>query len=371
MWIYFFPVFFIQSTQSVSAWGFLIRMYVDFQKVTDSVRTITTIIYKIMSAHAKNIYLFFSLLQNIYMDNRKTVLELKDVPPPPPHHTSSSQSLQPFPLPPLPLLPPCLPPPQLSQDPHQQQQPPPPATAQQQHEGASPKVSICVQCDYCRLDGYGLSAGRGVVGGSSSNIADVSSVCMSLSSVGAPTSSSGISRSGPCSVTSSVCQYKHSLSGHEGEVLNPSRSLAYKPQPLSSVATSQPVSSHPYLACCPGVLRTYPSIPLSIPSLFTSSAPLAPSLPCVSSIPASVPGSCLASPGYYPCGVDCCPSARRSQRSTHGDHPTTTTITTTTTSAHFCSNPMHLNVEHTVCLKGAHYCRECILKVGKAIFLHM
>lgn len=344
-------------------------MYVDFQKVTDSGRTITNYLQNNVTS-CKNIYLFLSLLQNIYMDNRKTVLELKDVPPPPPHHTSSSQSLQPFPLPPLPLLPPCLPPPQLSQDPHQQQPPPPPATAQQQHEGASPKVSICVQCDYCRVDGYGLSAGRGVIG-SGSNLAGVSSVCMSLSSVGAQTSSNSISRSGPCSVTSSVCQYKHSLSGHEGEVLNPSRSLAYKPQPLSSVATSQPVSSHPYLACCPGVLRTYPSIPLSIPSLFTSSAPLAPSLPCVSSIPASVPGSCLASSGYYPCGVDCCPSARRSQRSTHGDHPTTTTITTTTTSAHFCSNPMHLNVEHTVCLKGAHYCQECILKVGKAIFLHL
>lgn len=304
------------------------------------------------------------MFQNNYMDNRKAVLELKDVPPPPPHHTSSSQSSQPFSLAPLPLLPPCLPATQLTQDSHQHQPPPP----LQQQEGASPKVSICTQCDYCRTDGYGLLCGRGVVG-SSSTIAGVVSVCMSPSSLGAPISSSSISRSGSCSVTSSVYQYKHNLSSRsEGEVLDPLLSLTYKPQPISSVATSQPISSHPYLACCSGLRHTYPSVPLSCsqPSLFTSSAPLAPSLPFVSSLPVPLHGSCLASSGYYSCGVNCCPSARRSQRSTHGDHPTTTTITTTTTSAHFCSNPMHLNVERTVCLKGAHYCQECMLKVGKA-----
>ncbi|XP_038570176.1 meiosis regulator and mRNA stability factor 1 isoform X3 [Micropterus salmoides] len=71
--------------------------------------------------------------ENNYMDSRKAVLELKDVPPPPPHHTSSSQSSQPFSLAPLPLSSPCLPPPQLTQD--SQQQPP----QQQQQEGASPK----------------------------------------------------------------------------------------------------------------------------------------------------------------------------------------------------------------------------------------
>ncbi|XP_027138423.1 meiosis regulator and mRNA stability factor 1 isoform X1 [Larimichthys crocea] len=295
--------------------------------------------------------------ENNYMDNRKAVLELKDVPPPPPHHTSSSQSSQPFSsLAPLPMPPPCLPPPQLTQDSHQ---PPPPP--QQHQEGASPKVSICTQCDYCRTDGYGLLGGGGVVG-SSSSVAGVVSVYMAPSSVGAPISSS---RSDSCSVASSVHQYKHNLScGSGGEVLDPLLSLGYKPQLLSSVATSQPISSHPYLSCCSGLLHTYPSAPLSCsqPSLFTSSAPLASSLPCVSTLPTPLHGSCLASSGYYTCGVDCCPSARRSQRSTLGDHPTTTTITTTTTSAHFCSNPMHLNVERTVCVKGAHYCQDCLLK---------
>lgn len=301
------------------------------------------------------------------MDERKTVLELKDVPPPPPHHTSSSQSLQPFPLPPLPLLPPCLPPaPHLTQEQHQQPPqppPPPPLPSQHQQEGACPKVSICLQCDYCRADGYGLPPCRGA-GGSSSKVVAVGSACMSLSPAGAPANGDTVARSGPCSVTSSVCHYEHSVKGHGGQVLTPSPRLAYKPQHPSSVATSQPVSSHPYLSCCPGVLHSYPSAPLSVPSLFTSSAPLAPSLPCVSSVPASMSGSCLASSGYAACGVGCCLSARRCQRSTHCDNPTNTT-TTTTSSARFYSNPMHLNLGHTVCVKGAHCCQDCMLKVGK------
>lgn len=296
------------------------------------------------------------------MDNRKAVLELKDVPPPPPHHTPSSQSSQPFSLAPVPLPPPCLPPPQLTQD-SQQQQPPP----QQQQEGGSPNVSMCTQCEYCRTDGYGLLGGGGVVGSSSSSsssIAGVVSLYMAPSSLGTPIISSSSSIS---AAASSVHQYKQNLScGTGGEVVDPLLSLAYKPQLLSSVATSQPISSHPYLSCCSGLLHTYPSVPLpySQPSLCTSSAPLASPLPCVSSLSAPMHTSCLASSGFYTCGVDCCPSARRSQRSTLGEHPATTTITTTTTSAHFCSNPMHLNVERTVCVKGAHYCQECLLKVG-------
>ncbi|XP_056228828.1 meiosis regulator and mRNA stability factor 1 isoform X2 [Seriola aureovittata] len=297
------------------------------------------------------------------MESRKPVLELKDVPPPPPpppHHMSSSQPSQPFSLAPLPLPHPRLPPPpQLTQGSHQQQPP------HQQLEGATPKVSICTHCDYCSTDGYGLLGGGGVVGSSSSSIAGVVSLYIAPGSVGAPISNSSISRSGPCSVTSSVHQYKNNLScGREGETLDPLLSLGYKPQLPSSVATSQPVSSHPYLPCCSGLLHTYPAAPLpcSQPSFFPSSAPLASSLPSVSTLPVSLHGSCLASSGYYTCGVDCSPSARRSQRSTLGDHPTPTTITTTTTSAHFCSNPMHLNVERTVCVKGAHYCQECFLK---------
>lgn len=291
------------------------------------------------------------------MDSNKTVLELKDVPPPP-QHTSSSQSSQPFSLAPLPLPPPCVPPPQLT---HQQQLPPP-----QQQEGASPKVSsqVCSHCDYCSTGGYGLVGGGGVVGCSRS-IAGVVSLYMDPGSLSAPVSSSSMGRAGVCSVTSSIHQYKHNLScGSRDAGLGPLLGLDYKPQLLSSVATSQPISSQPYLPCCTGLNPTTPSgpLPCSQPSLFPSSAPLAPPLPCASSLSAPLHGSCLVSSGYYPCGVDCCPSARRSQRSTLCDCPTTTSITTTTTSAHFCSNPVHLNVERTVCVKGAHYCQECLSK---------
>lgn len=299
------------------------------------------------------------------MEERKTVLELKDVPPPPPHHASSSQSLQPFPLPPLPLLPPCLPPaPHVAQEPHQQPLLPPPLLpTQHQQDGASPKVSVRLQCDCCRADGYVLPPGRGVVG-SSSKVGAVGSPCMSLSTAVAPANGGSVARSGPCSVPSSLCHCEHSVKGHGGQVLTPSHCLTYKPQHPSSVATSQPVSTHPYLSCCPGVLHAYPSAPLSIPGLFSSSAPLAPSLPCVSSVPAPMSGSCLASSGYPACGVGCCLSARGCQRSTRGDH-TTNTTTTTTSSARFYSNSMHLNVGHTVCVKGAHCCQDCMLKVGK------
>uniref|UniRef100_A0AAQ5XYR4 Meiosis regulator and mRNA stability factor 1 n=1 Tax=Amphiprion ocellaris TaxID=80972 RepID=A0AAQ5XYR4_AMPOC len=226
------------------------------------------------------------------MDNRKPVLELKDVPPPPPHHTSSSQLSQPLSLAPLPLPPPpcLLLPPQLTQDSHQQQQPP---HQQQQQEGARPKVSICTRCDHCSTDGYGLLDGR-------SSVAGVVSLYMAPGSLGTPISSRSTSRSTLCSVASSVHQYKHSC-GSQGEVFDPLLNFSCKPQLPSSVATSQPLSSHLYLPCCSGLLHTYPTVPL----------------PC--------------------------------------SQPT-----------HFCSNPMHLNVERTVCVKGAHYCQECLLKVGKS-----
>lgn len=294
------------------------------------------------------------------MESRKAVLELKDVPPPPPHHTSS-QSPQPFSLAPLPLPPPCLPPPQLTQDSHQQQSP----VSQQQQEGASPKVSICTHCDYCDRDSYGLLGGRGVVS-SSSSLAGVVSLYMDQGSSAVGSTSSNIGTSGPCSVD----RYKHNLTcGSEAH--NPLLNLGCKSYLPSSVATSQPVSSHPYLPCCSGLLHTYPTVclPFSQPSLLTSSAPLASlpsvaSLPAVSSLPGPMYGSCLASSRCYTCSVDSNPLARGPQRSTLGDHPTSTTVTTTTTSAHFCSNPLHLNVKHTVMVKGAHYCQECLLKVG-------
>lgn len=318
-----------------------------------------------LKLHKANLkYLLFLIFQSNHMDNRKPVLDLKDVPPPP-HHTSSSQLSQPFSLSSLPLPAPCLPPPpQLAQD--SLQQPP----AQQPQEGTSPKVSICTHCDRCTTDGHGLLGGRGV--GSSNTVAGVVSLYMAPGSMGTTISSSCTSRSGPYSVASSVHHYKHKLSrGTGGDVFDPLFSLGYKPQLSSSVATSQPLSSHPYLPCCSGLLQTYPTVPLpfSQASLFPSSAPLASSLPSGSSLPATLHGSCLTSSGFYTCGVDCSTSARRSQGSILSGHPSTSTITTTATSTHFCSNPMHPNVERTVSVKGAHYCQECLLKVGWSLFI--
>lgn len=283
------------------------------------------------------------------MENRKAVLDLKDVPPPPPHHISSSQPSQSFPLTSLSLLPPCLPRAQITQDSRHRQLmslPPPP-----KQEGASPKVSICAHCDHCRTEGYGLLGAGGGVGSGSS----ISGVPVEI-----PTSlglhlGSGFSRCGSCSITS------HNLSSRSEGVPDPLLGCPCKPQALSTVATSQSVLSHPHHPCCPAPLHTYSPAPFpgSKTSTCTFSTPLAPSFPCISSLPTTLHSSSLDSFNHCSYGVDCCPAARRSKRNTHGD-----SLTTTNTTAHFCSNPLHLNVERTGCLKGAHLCQECMLKVG-------
>ncbi|XP_061844228.1 meiosis regulator and mRNA stability factor 1 isoform X3 [Nerophis lumbriciformis] len=294
------------------------------------------------------------------MDSRNTALELKDVPPPPLHHTLSSQPSQLFSLAPHSLPPPCLLATHLTQDPHQQQLLP--------QAGASPKVSSSAHCDYCITEGHVFSNG-GVVAGSS--IAGVVSHYVAPDSLATPNySSSIIGTCGPCSVVSTVDQYKHSCGCVPGyDVYDPLFSCGYKPQRPSSIATSQPVSAQSHRPCCSGLCHTYPAETLSCnqPRLFPSSACLAPSVPPVSALPASLHGSHLASPGYYICGVDCSPIVKRTQRSAAlFEHTTTastsTAISTTATSAHLCSNPMHLNVSRTVCVKGLHSCQECLLK---------
>lgn len=276
------------------------------------------------------------------MANRKAVLDLKDVPPPPPHHICSSQPSQSFSLASLSLLPPCLPHAQIAQDSHHRQliSVPPP----QQQKGASPKVSTCAQCDHRRRDGHGLLG------------AGVGSVSVEVPGLH---SSDSLSRSGSCSITSSV-YCKHNLSRRGEGLPDPLLGCTSKPQSVSTVATSQPVFSHPpHCCCCSGPL--HPSAPFSggTSSAFTSSTPLAPALPCISSLSAPLHSSCLDPLTYCSCGVDCCPAARRPERETHGF-----SLTTTNTTAHFCFNPLHLNVERTGCLRGTHFCRECMLKVG-------
>ncbi|XP_014881955.1 meiosis arrest female protein 1 isoform X3 [Poecilia latipinna] len=285
---------------------------------------------------------------NIYMDNRKAVLDLKDVPPPPPpllpHCPSTSQLSQPFPLAPLPLPPACLPPTlQLTPDSHQRH---PPSKPQQ--EGASPKVSICTHCDYCSTDGYGLLGGTGFVGGSNPQAAPISSSC----------------RLEQRSLAPSTYRCNNLSHGGGSEASDPLLTLDCKPQLPSSMATSQPPSFHPYFPCCSGLLPPRLALPLphSQPSTLPSASPLS------SSPPAPVQGSCLVSSGFYTCGVDCSTSTRtRALRTTLGELSGSTTITTSTTSAHFCSNPMLRNVKHTVCRNGGHFCQECLLKPKTAL----
>uniref|UniRef100_A0A674DBZ9 Meiosis regulator and mRNA stability factor 1 n=1 Tax=Salmo trutta TaxID=8032 RepID=A0A674DBZ9_SALTR len=173
--------------------------------------------------------------QNDYMDNRKPVLELKDLPPPP-HHTAASQ---PFPLAPLPLPPPCLPP--LPQD----------SLQQLPQQGGSPKVSACTHCEHCSTDPLGRG-GYGVVRGGGSASSGVASQIM------------------PTALNS----HPHfpSLGGGGGgdarATLLPSGS--YKLHIPSVDTTSQPLpfQSHSHLpcSCCTGgllrPLHSYPSIPL-------------------------------------------------------------------------------------------------------------
>ncbi|XP_057699414.1 meiosis regulator and mRNA stability factor 1 isoform X4 [Corythoichthys intestinalis] len=284
------------------------------------------------------------------MDGRKAVMELKDVPPPPLHHASPSQPSKRFPAPPLPLPPPCLLPPQLTQDDHQL---PPPPQQQHQQEGLRPKVSVCTHCDYCLTEGYGLSDCGGVVGGS---------VAVGFPHYGAPDtlatpiySCSNSAMSRPCSVASNVPQYKHGVScGSKNDNYDPLLSCGCKPQRLSSVTTSQPISAQPHTPCCPGLLNTNSS---EVSASFPPQPRFASTLP-PNSAPTPVQSSCLVSSGCYICGM-----ARRTQTSAAlRDHSVTTTVNTTPTSARLCSNPIHLNVEHTVCVKGAHYCQECLLK---------
>lgn len=143
--------------------------------------------------------------------------------------------------------------------------------------------------------------------------------------------------------------------------------LDCKPGPPYSIAASQPLSSHPSLPCCSGLFHNCSFVPppCSQSNFFPFSTPLT----SVISSPSTLHGSCLASADFYTYGVDYNLSARGSQRSVHSDHPTTAT-TINTSSAHLCSNPLHLNVERTVCMKGTHFCQDCLLKVGRVHFFH-
>ncbi|KAM8842273.1 meiosis regulator and mRNA stability factor 1 isoform 3-T4 [Synchiropus picturatus] len=288
------------------------------------------------------------------MENR-TVLQLKDVPPP--HHMPTSRSSQLFPNAPLPSLPPALLPPQLTQDCHSQQ----PPQSQQASEGVSPKVRMCSHCDFCS-PGHGLLVGERVVGSTGCSSMKNVSLHRPSNSVQAMSNSTSVNTSGSsgsCSGAPALQHFRHTLNC-EDEAPDKLQT-DFKPQMLSAVATSQPLSSHPYPLCCSGLLHNHSSLclPHSQPTLHFPDPSVASSLPSVSSLPIPMHDPFMASPRYCTCGVNCTPLARNI--TSFGDHPATTTITSST-SAHFCSDPVRLNVERTICVKGAHFCQMCLLK---------
>ncbi|KAM9483472.1 meiosis regulator and mRNA stability factor 1 isoform 2-T3 [Clarias gariepinus] len=181
--------------------------------------------------------------QNNFMEVRKPVLELKDVPPPPLH----SASQQPLALAPKPVPPPC----QLPSDPQLPQQP------LSQLQPGSPKVSLCSRCE-CSLH-----------------------VQQHSGSFEARAHSLGDGFGGGCSISSSV----NPSTGGGGRPALFSPTQLQTPQSfgfrVASVATSQPMAAHTHPSCC-GHLHTFS--PVSAGRLQSNHGP------CV-----ALPGCCRCS----------------------------------------------------------------------------
>uniref|UniRef100_A0A3B1JU79 Meiosis regulator and mRNA stability factor 1 n=1 Tax=Astyanax mexicanus TaxID=7994 RepID=A0A3B1JU79_ASTMX len=272
--------------------------------------------------------------QSSYMEVRKPVLELKDVPPPPLH----SASQQPLPLAPLPVPPPChLPPPPDPRPPQGQTL----ALPLSQPRSTSPKVSLCSRCESSLL----LQQTHGLLEARSHSFGDPGGGCSISSNANANVGGGGLptlhfshtqgsTLSGQSTATPSSAPYLPSP-----QLQTPESFGLKKP----SVATSQPMAAHSQPSCCAGLrhLHTCPS--LSVGCVQSSHVP--------GSGSASIHEPCMTSSGYGHCSGEC----RLEQNShSHSDAPPST---------HLCSNPLHLSVEHSaVCLKGAHYCHQCLSK---------
>ncbi|XP_030206425.1 meiosis regulator and mRNA stability factor 1, partial [Gadus morhua] len=286
-----------------------------------------------------------SFTQQQTMEGRTPVLELRDVPPPP-HHVSSAPPSQPLPLAPPPLPAPCLPLPPHPAAPHRH----PPCS--QLQEGPGPKVSICTWCDHYDPAGY-VAFGETSLGLNTSNTSGHVASYMSPSAYnGAPAA---------CSPVPLLNLYPNSPARRS---TNEASNVLYSPAafqlPFSPcVATSQPMPSHSCTSCCTGFLHPYSNLPLSGSP---ASLPPPPSSSTTPSVPLALPLSTLPPPlhgssgCYCPCGAGCGHALAETQRPLpHGDLPPTST-------AQYGPQSRHPNVECMVCLKGSHYCQECLLK---------
>lgn len=278
------------------------------------------------------------------MDSQPPVLELKDVPPPPRPPAS-----QPFPLAPLPMPPPCLP--------IRGTLPPP-------LQSGSPKVSSCSRYeaglhpqtshdllgnqarkfgDVCAGGGNSITGGAGVGGGSSLYLSKPLSAASSWAATSSSSSSSSTSMSSTSSSTSSVPHHVSLFSGPVGQV----------PSSLATVATAQPMSSLPQLPCCSGLLK-----PLHAPTCPQLSQ--AYGQPSYGSCPAAATAS---SSGYYHYGGELGAGSAGKQSQQHPLlHHHHHHGGLSTSPAHVCAHPLHH--KRTVCLKGPHYCQDCLSKVG-------
>ncbi|XP_033908901.3 meiosis regulator and mRNA stability factor 1-like isoform X4 [Acipenser ruthenus] len=262
-----------------------------------------------------------------YMENRKPVLELKDVPPPP-HHTSSKS----FPTAPLPNPPSCF---------QSQQQVP---QQMQQQGGANPKVSVCACYEGSlrnqhsgRDAGFVSSSFGGVSGGGVSLHISKPLDPLNASSSDTITCQVGSALRPPLPSLRDVCSQ---IRGVGCEIQHP------------TVAASQSIGTHPHLPCCAGLLRQLHPFP-TVHSGFGQTKLIT----AGSSVAAPSHDGFLTSSRYYPCREEFLDGARAEQHFSRRD---------LATSAHLYTNPLHLNVEHAHCLKGTHYCGECLRKSVRA-----
>ncbi|KAK1162811.1 meiosis regulator and mRNA stability factor 1-like isoform X3 [Acipenser oxyrinchus oxyrinchus] len=262
-----------------------------------------------------------------YMENRKPVLELKDVPLPP-HHASS----KPFPAAPLPNPPSCF---------QSQQQEP---WQMQQQGAANAKVSVCVCCEGSLRNQHTSHNNAGFVSNSFGDSGGGVSLHISkpLDPLNASSSDTITCQVGsvlhpPIPALRDVCSEIH---GVRCEVQHP------------TVAVSQSTGTHQHLPCCEGLLRQLHPFPTAHSgfgqSKFNSAG---------ASIAALPHDGFLTCSRYYPCREEFIAGARAEQHLSRGDLATST---------HLYTKPLHLNVEHTLCLKGTHYCGECLRKSVRA-----
>ncbi|XP_058891564.1 meiosis regulator and mRNA stability factor 1-like isoform X2 [Acipenser ruthenus] len=258
-----------------------------------------------------------------YMENRKPVLELKDVPLPP-HHASS----KPFPAA-LPNPPSCF-----------QSQQQEPRQMQQQQGAANPKVSACVCCEGSLRNQHTSHNNAGFVsnsfGGSGGGVSlHISKPLdpLNASSSDTITCQVGSVLHPPIPALQDVCSEIH---GVRCEVQHP------------TVAASQSTGTHHHLPCCEGLLRQLHPFPTAHSGFGQSKFNSAGAF-----IAVPPHDGFLTCSRYYPCREEFIAGARAEQHLSRGDLATST---------HLYTKPLHLNVEHTLCLKGTHYCGECLRK---------